>query len=168
MNDPGLNNLLKWGIQNSEASRTDPNASTHPPPKVDVEALQRLLDGARGPSDAQVMVESMDVIDNDDADLEAKCTAFDNFEMLIENLDNANNMANLKLWDRLIKHLDNGAADLRMYAAWCCGVAVQNNMQTQERVSIFFPDNASMTLLRTTASDIWRHPHVSTHVNRGS
>ena len=135
MNDPGLNNLLKWGIQNSNASLTDPDAAARPAPAVDPEALQRLIQGIRGPSDADLMVESMNVIDNPEAKLEAKCVAFENFELLIENLDNANNMANLKLWDRLIKHLKSKEPDLRMHAAWCCGIAVQNNIQTQERVS---------------------------------
>ena len=136
MNDPGLNNLLKWGIQNSQPSHTDSTASTQPAPRIDTEALRQLLGGFSGPSDAQLMVESMDVIDNNEAKLEDKCVAFENFEQLIEGLDNANNLENLGLWTRLIKHLHNEIADLRMYAAWCCGIAVQNNIKTQERVCI--------------------------------
>lgn len=39
---------------------------------------------------------------NPEVDLETKLVAFDNFEMLIENLDNANNIENLKLWEPLL------------------------------------------------------------------
>lgn len=135
MNDPGLNNLLKWGIQNSEASRTDAAATEQPPAQIDVEALQRLVTGMSGPSDAQLMQESMQVIQNDEAELEHRKTAFDNFEQLIENLDNANNIESLGLWMPLVKQLENEESEMRFYAAWCCGTAVQNNIRTQERVS---------------------------------
>lgn len=135
MNDPGLNNLLKWGIQNSEASRTDAAAADQPPPQIDVEALQRLMTGASGPSDAQLMQESMQVVRNEEAELEHRTTAFDNFEQLIENLDNANNIESLGLWVPLVEQLENKESELRFYAAWCCGTAVQNNIRTQERVS---------------------------------
>jgi len=134
MNDPGLNNLLKWGIQNSEASRTDAAVADQPPPKIDAEALQRLMTGMSGPSDAELMQQSMQVIRNKDAELEHRTTAFDNFEQLIENLDNANNIESLGLWMPLVEQLENEESELRFYAAWCCGTAVQNNMRTQERV----------------------------------
>jgi hsp70-interacting protein len=135
MNDPGLNNLLKWGIQNSEASRTDAAAAAQPPPQIDADALQKLMTGMSGPSDAQLMQESMQVIQNEEAELEHRTTAFDNFEQLIENLDNANNIESLGLWVPLVEQLDNKESELRYYAAWCCGTAVQNNIRTQERVS---------------------------------
>lgn len=135
MNDPGLNNLLKWGIQNSEASRSDAAATEQPSAQIDVEALQRLMTGMSGPSDAQLMQESMQVIQNEEAELEHRTTAFDNFEQLIENLDNANNIESLGLWMPLVQQLENKESEMRFYAAWCCGTAVQNNIRTQERVS---------------------------------
>lgn len=132
--DPGLNSLLKWGIQNSEdagsntannndTSRTSANG-------LNEEALRSLLGG---PSDAQLMKEAMTVIQNPEATLEAKLTAFDNFEQLIEGIDNANNMEPLGLWTPLIQQLENTEADLRRMAAWCIGTAVQNNSKSQER-----------------------------------
>jgi hsp70-interacting protein len=135
MSDPGLNNLLKWGIQNSETSRTGAAAADQAPPQFDAAALQRLMTGISGPSDAQLMQESMQVIRNDEAELEHKVIAFDNFEQLIENLDNANNIESLGLWMPLVEQLENEESELRFYAAWCCGTAVQNNIKTQERVS---------------------------------
>lgn len=131
--DPGLNNLLKWGIQNSEASR-GASATDQPAPAIDAEALQALLTGTRR-SDADLMMENMAVICNEEEKLEDRVTAFDNFEQLIENLDNANNLENLKLWDPLVAHLEHKEGELREFAAWCCATAVANNVRTQERVS---------------------------------
>lgn len=86
-----------------------------------------------GPSDADLMKQAMHVIRNPEATDESKMTAFDNFEQLIENLDNANNMEPLGLWAPLIDLLSAPEADLRRMAAWCIGTAVQNNVKSQER-----------------------------------
>lgn len=134
MADPGLNSLLKWGVENSESSLKDPNAPKGDT-KFDPEALARMMGGVMGPSDAELMRGSFEVLEYDQATHEEKVTAFKNFEMLIENLDNANNMQSLGLWTKLAAQLENPDAELRALAAWCCNVAVQNNIQTQERVS---------------------------------
>jgi len=150
MNDPRMNNILKWGIQNSEASRNDAAASDQPKAQLDPEALQALLTGMAGPSDAELMKESMDVIDNAEATPEAKYTAFENFEMLIEGIDNANNIEALGLWTRLLKHLESEDQKIRYFAAWCCGVAVQNNIRAQERLLVL---DAAPTLVRIATGD---------------
>jgi hsp70-interacting protein len=137
MNDPALNNLLKWGIQNSEASRNDASVAPKPPKPMsesDRAALEQLLGGG-GPSDADLMAQSLDVVENDEATAEAKYIAFENFELMIQNIDNANNMENRGLWTRVIKQLENEDPEIRVWAAWCCSTAVQNNIRSQERVS---------------------------------
>ena len=65
--------------------------------------------------------------------LENKLVAFDNFEQLIEQVDNANNIDNLGLWTPLKDLLSSEEADLRRFACWCIGTAVQNNLNCQER-----------------------------------
>lgn len=137
MNDPALNNLLKWGIQNSEASRNDASTAPQPMSDIDKEALKQLVTGIRGPSDADLMREAFQVIENNTAEEDAKYQAFENFEMLIQGIDNANNMEALGLWTKLIKQLENEDPEMRMWAAWCCSTAVQNNIRSQERVSTF-------------------------------
>jgi len=127
--DPGLNQLLKWGVENSEAGR-QPDGSTTQPRGMSEDALRALMGG---PSDADLMRESMSVIVNSEATMENKMIAFDNFEQLIENLDNANNMEPMGLWSPLIAQLESAEADLRRMAAWCIGTAVQNNEKSQER-----------------------------------
>ncbi|KAI5461293.1 nucleotide exchange factor Fes1-domain-containing protein [Mariannaea sp. PMI_226] len=133
MDDKRLNGLLKWSIENSENSRNDPNAK---PPTSDLtpELLASIMGG---PSDADLMKAAIEIISSNDQEqisLEDKLIAFDNFEQLIESLDNANNMANLGLWTPLLEQLHHEEREVRKMTAWCIGTAVQNNVRTQERL----------------------------------
>lgn len=131
MSNPELSSLLKWGVENSTVSRaTNPE---HPSSTrgLDAETLNALMGG---PSDADLMKAAMQIIRSPDVALADKMTAFDNFEQLVENLDNANNMEPLALWTPLLQELDGPEPDLRMMAAWCVGTAVQNNIKSQERL----------------------------------
>ena len=131
--DPGLNQLLKWSIENTDASRNDSPATTNPSDRpLNADALRSLMGG---PSDADLMKESMAAIQSPNISLEDKLTAFDNFELMVENIDNANNMQPLGLWTPLVRLLESPEPDLRRMAAWCAGTAVQNNVAAQERVS---------------------------------
>lgn len=77
------------------------------------------------------MRESMEAIEDPEMPLADKLIAFDNFELLIEQLDNANNIENLKLWPRILAQLSNPEPEIRKLAAWCIGTAVQNNVNSQ-------------------------------------
>ena len=129
-----MNQLLKWSIENSENASADPTSTTDPKAErpsgrpLNPDALNALFGG---PSDADLMKESMAAILSPEITLENKLVAFDNFEQLIENLDNANNMENLGLWKPLIGQLGSEDAQMRMYGAWCVGTAVQNNVKSQ-------------------------------------
>lgn len=136
-----MNQLLKWSIENSDAARNDPTTATDPKAErqdwpsgrgLNQEAIKSLMGG---PSDAELMKQSMEAIQSSDLSLENKMVAFDNFEQLIENVDNANNMESLGLWIPLKAQLNKDEADMRRMAAWCIGTAVQNNIKSQERVS---------------------------------
>ncbi|MCJ1471221.1 hsp70 nucleotide exchange factor fes1 [Pseudocyphellaria aurata] len=137
--DPGLNQLLKWSIENADVSRDDRTASTDPKAErpsgqpLNAEALNILMGG---PSDADLMREAMAAVQSPDISLENKLVAFDNFEQLIENLDNTNNMQTLGLWTPLVALLRSEEGELRRMAAWCVGTAVQNNVQAQERLLV--------------------------------
>lgn len=133
-----MNQLLKWSIENADAARNDPTATTDPKADrpsgrpLNADVLRSLMGG---PSDADLMKESMASIQSPETSLENKLVAFDNFEQLIENLDNANNMQVLGLWTPLVELLKDEASEIRRMAAWCVGTAVQNNVTAQERVS---------------------------------
>jgi len=127
-----LNGLLQWGIENSDSSRNDPTAQPADPNRgLNAAALAELLGG---PSDADRMREAMTAILSEQVDMENKVVAWDNLEQLIENLDNANNMENLGMWQPLVSQLDSSEAENRRWAAWCCSTAVQNNIKSQERL----------------------------------
>ncbi|EQL01298.1 Nucleotide exchange factor Fes1 [Ophiocordyceps sinensis CO18] len=142
MGDKRLNNLLRWGIENSaDAPEADgdvlaQNGQQQPARTSDLtpEVMAALMGG---PSDADLMKASMEIITaplSDQVSVQDKLIAFDNFEQLIESLDNANNIANLGLWTPLLAQLDADESELRKMAAWCIGTAVQNNERTQERL----------------------------------
>ncbi|KAL8855184.1 MAG: hypothetical protein Q9221_000090 [Calogaya cf. arnoldii] len=132
--DPGMNQLLKWSIENSEKTQndcTDPKAERPSGQGLNEEAIRSLMGG---PSDADLMKLFMAAIQSPDVSLEDKLVAFDNFEQLIEIVDNANNLESLALWTPLVTQLSNAEPGMRKMAAWCLGTAVQNNVKTQERV----------------------------------
>jgi len=135
-----LNELLKWSIE----AQTNPdgtvveapaegNTTTTTRRQLDPEVMAALFGG---PSEAELMKAAMEVIHSSDPEvtLENKLIAFDNFEQLIESLDNANNLENLSLWTPLISLLEHEEEEIRRYAAWCIGTSVQNNAKTQERL----------------------------------
>jgi hsp70-interacting protein len=131
--DPGLNDLLKWSVENASTTANDPDAAPPVNRGFNPAALASLFGG---PSDADLMKESMAAILSEDPELslDDKLVAFDNFEQLIENLDNANNLGPLALWTPLLSCLTHKEAEFRRMAAWCAGTAVQNNEKSQERL----------------------------------
>ncbi|KIX10591.1 uncharacterized protein Z518_01675 [Rhinocladiella mackenziei CBS 650.93] len=148
--DPGLNSLLKWSVENSEVSGRSPGQPVREPRGLSADALRVLMGG---PSDADLMREAMTIIASSDPEVthDAKMTAFDNFEQLVENIDNANNMEPLGLWTPLLSQLDSPVADLRRMAAWCLGTAVQNNVKAQER---FLALNGIDKICKIALSDV--------------
>lgn len=133
MAQPGLNELLKWSVENSTTTENDPSAAPPINRHLNPEAINSLFGG---PSDADLMIASMHAVLSTDPEvtLEDKLVAFDNFEQLIENLDNANNLGVLELWTPLLSCLAHEEAEVRKMAAWCVGTAVQNNEKSQERL----------------------------------
>lgn len=135
MADKNLSQLLKWSIEAQTAGQATENddgttttAPSQPTSQLTPEILASILGG---PSDAELMVQSMAAITSATLPAAEKLVAFDNFEQLIESLDNANNMSTLNLWNPLLSQLDVPDKDLRLYAAWCVGTAVQNNEKSQ-------------------------------------
>ncbi|QIX01516.1 hypothetical protein AMS68_007033 [Peltaster fructicola] len=131
-----LNQLLQWGITNSDTSQQsaqDGQAPRDPRKGLDPKMLAALLGG---PSDADLMREAMVVITAtpEESNLENKLIAWDNLEQLVEQIDNANNMEALKLWTPLLEQLQTEEAECRMYAAWVISTAVQNNVRCQEKL----------------------------------
>lgn len=122
-----MDKLLNWSIAQQSGDKETIERIGQPDPEM----LAQLF-GA-GPDEPTLMKQAMQVVSHPDATLEDKETAFDNFEMLIENLDNANNIENLRLWPVVISQLSSDIPEsLRVYAASVVGIAVQNNPKSQE------------------------------------
>ena len=69
-------------------------------------------------------------------DPDTRLTAFDNLELLVEQIDNASNLESLSLWPPLLSTLNNTSTppSLRRHAAWVIGTAVQNNPKAQDHL----------------------------------
>ncbi|KAF9883298.1 hsp70 nucleotide exchange factor fes1 [Aspergillus nanangensis] len=149
--DPNMNNLLKWSIQNStngSDQQTSQASSNEAAGRgLTPEMMSTLLGG---PTEADLMKAAMEAIHSDEVDLENKLIAFDNFEQLVESIDNANNLEPLGLWTPLVNLLQHEEADLRRMAAWCLGTAVQNNEKAQDKLVVL---NALSPLVAMATTD---------------
>ncbi|KAB8237805.1 Hsp70 nucleotide exchange factor FES1 [Aspergillus alliaceus] len=150
--DANMNNLLKWSITNSTSQQSDnPNASNNTPNATARGLTPEMLSALfGGPSDADLMKAAMEALHSDEVDLENKLIAFDNFEQLIESIDNANNLEPLGLWTPLVGLLKHEEAEMRRMAAWCIGTAVQNNEKAQDKLIVF---NAVPTLVDLSTTE---------------
>ncbi|KAI8898669.1 armadillo-type protein, partial [Globomyces pollinis-pini] len=98
-----------------------------------------------------IQKECMDIIQNVDEDLESRITACDDFEMLIESMDNANDLESLKLWTPLLNLLSDKEAEIRMYAAWILGTSIQNNEKAKDS---FLKNNGLSIMLNCLSSEM--------------
>lgn len=104
-----------------------------PAPRSDL--TTEMLDLIMGKSDSLTMKEKMETATDESVDTETRVEALDDFEMLVELIDNANNMAVLKLWEPLLSLFDSPIAEIQRHALWICGTACQNNLKAQACVS---------------------------------
>ncbi|KAI8868508.1 Fes1-domain-containing protein [Ramicandelaber brevisporus] len=134
--------LLHLSTLLSSTQSEDAPASNEPRPeprKLDPEIIDMIL----GKPVAVQMKELMSTIEDVSVGYDDRINALDELEMHIEQIDNAVDLQPLGLWPRLLRVLDAGAEihakassdeayEVRKYAAWICGTAVQNNPVAQE------------------------------------
>lgn len=119
-----------------------------------------MLDFIMGKSDSIIMKEKMAVAMDTSKSIDERVQALDDFEMLIELIDNANNMAILKLWEPLLKLLQDEHQPVVAHACWIMGTAVQNNLKAQSALYTF---NALPAILSTIyPSSSSSKPYTST------
>ncbi|CAK9780784.1 hypothetical protein CC85DRAFT_289123 [Cutaneotrichosporon oleaginosum] len=106
-------------------------------PKKDNKLSTEILDLIMGKPDSVTMKEKMAIASNTSADVDERVMALDDFEMLIELIDNANNMAVLKLWEPLLALINDPNEDIARHALWVAGTAIQNNLKGQAAFYIF-------------------------------
>lgn len=124
-----MEKLLHWSISHAQGDKNAIEKAGQPDPKL----LQQLF--GSGPDEPTLMKQSVEIINDPTVSSGNKLIAFENLEMLIENLDNANNLENLKLWEPLINLLDHSEEEFRAFTLSIIGTAVQNNQQSQKNFS---------------------------------
>lgn len=161
-NDRNAQELLKWGLANSASTGVASFASQSVEQiSADIEAGRRpdladpnLYNAIMGKSEAQMMAEELSVAIDTSRTLPDRMTALDNFEMLIEQIDNANNMTSMKMWSPIISLLSAPEAEIQTAAAWIIGTAVQNNDKAQMAVLDFHPVAALLDLLHSHVDEV--------------
>ncbi|CAM0139530.1 hsp70 nucleotide exchange factor fes1 [Umbelopsis sp. WA50703] len=151
-----MEKLLQWAINNTDQDQLRKDAEAikkgelqPDPSKYDPKVIEAIL----GKDDATRMKEAVDCISDPNDTVENKEIALDNLELLIEGIDNAMNLENMKLWPAIIAQLSNEHAEVRKGTAWVCGTAVQNNPKAQQA---FVNNNGLeplLNLLRNTSED---------------
>ncbi|KAF8068594.1 nucleotide exchange factor Fes1-domain-containing protein [Lyophyllum atratum] len=124
-----MQSLLRWSIENSEPQVSTASSSS-PPKTLDPGVIDMIL----GRPDAEQMKEDMGVATDTSKSEDERVAALDHLEMLIEHIDNANDLAKLKLWEPLHGLLTDSASTLqvKMQALWVIGTALQNNPSAQD------------------------------------
>ncbi|KLO18653.1 nucleotide exchange factors-like protein [Schizopora paradoxa] len=142
-----MQSLLRWGIENSQNGAAVPVEQASgggPAQPLDPKVIDMIL----GRPDAELMKEALNLALDETKDEESRLTALDDFEMLIENIDNANDMEKLDMW-KSIQHLlqsPSSSNDIKANVLWIIGTAVQNNPSAQNAY-LSLPDSPFADIL---------------------
>ncbi|EGN94660.1 hypothetical protein SERLA73DRAFT_187708 [Serpula lacrymans var. lacrymans S7.3] len=141
-----MESLLRWGIENSTPS-TDTDTSQPPVPRRDLDPA--IIDHILGKSDAVLMKEALAAALDETQSDEDRATALDNLEMLVENIDNANNLEKLKMWEPLqnLLTIPSSSEPLKTQTLWVIGTALQNNPSAQTSYLSLSPLPTLLSLL---------------------
>lgn len=134
-----MESLLRWGIENSTPAC---DGGTQ---RMDIDPA--IIDHILGKPDAVLMKEALEVAVDENQSSDARTQALDDFEMLVENIDNANDLSKLKMWEPLQQLLTSPTSteSIKMQTLWIIGTAIQNNPSAQN-------DYLSMTPIFTILS----------------
>ncbi|KZW03323.1 Fes1-domain-containing protein [Exidia glandulosa HHB12029] len=121
-----MESLLRWGVENSNPEDLH-QAQTAPRQPLDPGIIDHIL----GKPDAVQMKEALEIALDDARDEDERVAALDNFEMLIESMDNANDMTKLNMWTPLLSLLTSPSGPVVLNTLWILGTAVQNNPKAQ-------------------------------------
>ncbi|EIM84238.1 Fes1-domain-containing protein [Stereum hirsutum FP-91666 SS1] len=128
-----MESLLRWSIENSApASTSDGTPAPTPQPRKDLDP--GIIDAILGRPDSELMKEALSAAVDERVGEEGRVAALDDLEMLVENIDNANDLERLKMWEPLHGLLSApGSTDaVKTQTLWVIGTAVQNNPKAQE------------------------------------
>ncbi|KAJ2914023.1 hypothetical protein MD484_g6395, partial [Candolleomyces efflorescens] len=140
-----MESLLRWSIQNS--SSLDSAPSDRPPVRRE-DLNPEIIDMILGKPDSELMKEDVAAAIDSSKSEDERIAALDHLEMLIEQIDNANNLEKLKLWDPLHSLLTSQVStEIKVQALWVIGTAVQNNPAAQDAYLAFNPLSTLLSFL---------------------
>ncbi|KAJ1905824.1 hsp70 nucleotide exchange factor fes1 [Tieghemiomyces parasiticus] len=154
-----MERLLQWAILNSATEGEDaPNRPSTTPaaPRRDLDPA--VIDHILGKDDSVRMREAFATIQDPTIDLDTKESAFEDLELLVGQIDNANNLVPLGLWESLLTLLRDPEPVIRSNAAWICGTAIQNNPTGQAHFQQIDGLASIMPLLQDAASQLAQFP----------
>ncbi|KDQ55977.1 hypothetical protein JAAARDRAFT_36768 [Jaapia argillacea MUCL 33604] len=121
-----MQSLLRWSIENTDTTNPHPQVQ---PKKLDPGIIDHIL----GKPDAVQMKEALAIAQDVSRSEEERVLAMDEFEMLVEQIDNANDLEKLQMWQPLQDLLISTTSppSLKTQVLWVLGTAVQNNPAAQ-------------------------------------
>ncbi|KAI5120248.1 hypothetical protein M0805_007552 [Coniferiporia weirii] len=143
-----MQSLLRWSIENSQVQDKpdgdDVNQQPPEPRQFDPELINALI----GRPESELMMDALTVATDVGKSEDARLGALDDFEMLVENIDNANNIENMGMWSALRDLLTSpeSSDDVRAAVLWIVGTAAQNNPAAQNAY-LSLPDSPLLIIL---------------------
>lgn len=111
-----------------------------------------VIDAILGRPDSVLMREALAKAQDASLDDDARLTALDDLEMLVENIDNANDLEKLGMWEPLQGLLGSPPDDVKVQALWVIGTAMQNNPSAQRAYLALDPLPTLLHSLSSTSS----------------
>ncbi|KAI9029883.1 armadillo-type protein [Phycomyces nitens] len=130
-----MEKLLQWAVNNTDQDDLQRKAEAVRRGELKVDPKRydpAIIEAILGKDDATRMKEAVACIDDKEDTVENKEIALDNLELLIEGIDNAMNIENMKLWPSIIAQFSAKEPSLRKGSIWVAGTAVQNNPAAQK------------------------------------
>ncbi|THH28769.1 hypothetical protein EUX98_g5422 [Antrodiella citrinella] len=145
-----MDSLLRWGIENSVGPDGQQLPSVEPRKDLDPAIIDHIL----GKPDAVLMKEALEVAVDEGQDEDGRVLALDDFEMLVESIDNANDLARLKMWEPLQALLTSPSSSdaIQRQVLWIVGTAVQNNPSAQAAYIALSPLSTLLSFLSPSVS----------------
>ncbi|KDQ16580.1 hypothetical protein BOTBODRAFT_107021 [Botryobasidium botryosum FD-172 SS1] len=143
-----MQSLLRWSIENST-----PGDAPSGPPRSIQDLDPAIIDHILGKPDAVLMKEALEGAMDLNRDESSRVTSLDDLEMLIENLDNANDLQTLKMWEPIISLVSSPSDAIRLNALWVLGTAIQNNPKAQSAFMSYDPLPTILSVISSTETN---------------
>lgn len=149
-----MEKLLQW----STAQQSQDPEVRAKAPAPDPKLLAQVLGADTGKDDATLMKEDISVLlcDDPQISIDDKITALEDFEILVQNLDNANNISPMGIWPEIAKlytYKGEEEDEFKGLGTLITGTAVQNNTKCQNDFFKIVGEEGMQNLLSLTKKE---------------